>query len=45
MANRKEAGAVNSRNYLGLGPWGKVLVVQITGLSLVMYAGRKKETC
>ncbi|MGI6513684.1 MAG: phosphatidylserine decarboxylase family protein [Syntrophomonadaceae bacterium] len=32
MANRKEAGAVNSRNYLGLRtPWGKVLVVQITG--------------
>ncbi len=32
VANRKDAGAINSRNYLGLRtPWGKVLVVQITG--------------
>ncbi len=32
VANRKDAGTINSRNYLGLKtPWGKVLVVQITG--------------
>jgi len=32
IANRKDAGAINSRNCLGLRtPWGKVLVVQITG--------------
>lgn len=32
MANRKDAGDVNSKNCLGLvTPWGKVLVVQITG--------------
>lgn len=33
MANRKEAGEINTKNCLGLRtPWGKVLVVQITGL-------------
>lgn len=32
MANRKDAGQINSKNCLGLiTPWGKVLVVQITG--------------
>lgn len=32
-ANRADAGVVNSKNCLGLvTPWGKVLVVQITGL-------------
>lgn len=32
MANRKEAGEANSKNCLGLQtPWGRVLVVQITG--------------
>ncbi len=33
MANRKEVGEINTRNCIGLQtPWGKVLVVQITGL-------------
>jgi phosphatidylserine decarboxylase len=33
MANRREAGEINTKNCIGLQtPWGKVLVVQITGL-------------